>query len=69
MVYLIKSKEYFLNSFEKNCVCLCENFCKGGKRDLSRAIKLLPEFCTGYRSEAPKTLCLKGSWSHFDSQA
>jgi hypothetical protein len=35
MVYLIKSKEYFLNSFEKNCVCLCENYFKGGKRPLN----------------------------------
>ena len=29
----------------------------------------LPEFCTGCRSEAPKALCLKGSWNDFNSQA
>jgi len=30
---------------------------------------LIPESCTKYRSEAPKALCLKGSWSDFDPQA
>jgi len=30
---------------------------------------LLPEFCTEYRSEALKALCLKRSWSDFDPQA
>ena len=30
---------------------------------------LLPEFCTRCRSEAPKPLCLKGSWSDFDPEA
>ena len=30
---------------------------------------VIPEFCTRYRSEAPKALCLKGSWSDFDPQA
>jgi len=30
---------------------------------------LLPEFCTRYRSEALKPLCLKRSWSDFDPQA
>jgi len=30
---------------------------------------LIPEFCTKYRSEAPKALCLRGSWSDFDPQA
>jgi hypothetical protein len=30
---------------------------------------IIPEFCTICRSEAPKPLCLKGSWSNFDSQA
>jgi hypothetical protein len=29
---------------------------------------VLPEFCTKYRSEAPKALCLKRSWSDFDPQ-
>jgi len=32
-------------------------------------IKLLPESCTKYRSEAQKALCLKRSWSDFDPQA
>ena len=31
--------------------------------------RLIPESCTKYRSEAPKALCLKGSWSDFDPQA
>jgi hypothetical protein len=31
--------------------------------------KLLPESCTKYRSEAPKALFLKRSWSDFDPQA
>ena len=30
---------------------------------------LIPEFCTDYRSEAPKPLCLKGSWNNFDPEA
>ncbi len=30
---------------------------------------LIPESCTKYRSEAPKALCLKRSWSDFDPQA
>jgi len=30
---------------------------------------LIPEFCTQYRSEAQKALCLKRSWSNFDPQA
>jgi len=30
---------------------------------------LIPEFCTKYRSEEQKALCLKGSWSDFDPQA
>jgi len=30
---------------------------------------LIPEFCTGYRNEALKPLCLKRSWSNFDPQA
>jgi len=32
-------------------------------------MKLLPESCTGYCSEAQKALSLKGGWSNFDSQA
>jgi len=32
-------------------------------------MKLLPEFCTRYRNEALKPLCLKRSWSNFDPQA
>jgi DNA-binding CsgD family transcriptional regulator len=31
--------------------------------------RLLPEFCTKYRSEAQKALCLKGSCRDFDPQA
>ena len=31
--------------------------------------ELLPESCTKYRSEAPKALCFKRSWSDFDPQA
>ena len=30
---------------------------------------IIPEFCTKYRSEAQKALCLKRSWSYFDPQA
>jgi hypothetical protein len=30
---------------------------------------LIPEFCSKYRSEAQKALCLKRSWSDFDPQA
>jgi hypothetical protein len=30
---------------------------------------LLPEFCTKYRSEAQKALCLNRSWSDFEPQA
>ena len=30
---------------------------------------IIPEFCTKYRSEAQKALCLKRSWSDFDPQA
>jgi hypothetical protein len=29
---------------------------------------LVPEFCTNYRSEAQKALCLKRRWSDFDPQ-
>ncbi len=32
-------------------------------------LKILPESYTKYRSEAQKALCLKRSWSDFDSQA
>jgi hypothetical protein len=32
-------------------------------------ILLIPEFCTKYRSEALKALCLKRRWSDFDPQA
>jgi len=32
-------------------------------------LEILPEFCTGYRNEALKPLCLKRSWSNFDPQA
>jgi tetratricopeptide (TPR) repeat protein len=31
--------------------------------------KLIPEFCTKYRSEAKKAVCLRRSWSDFDPQA
>jgi hypothetical protein len=31
-------------------------------------MKLIPESCTKYRSEAQKALCLKRSWSDFDPQ-
>ena len=34
-----------------------------------RTTNIIPEFCTICRSETPKTLCLKGSWNNFDSQA
>ena len=30
---------------------------------------LLPGFCTNYRSEAQKALCLKRNWNNFDPQA
>jgi len=30
---------------------------------------LIPEFCTRYRNEALKPLCLKHSWGNFDPQA
>jgi hypothetical protein len=30
---------------------------------------LIPEFCTKYRSEAQKALCLNRSWSDFEPQA
>jgi len=30
---------------------------------------IIPKFCTKYRSEAQKALCLKRSWSDFDPQA
>jgi len=30
---------------------------------------VIPEFCTKYRSEAQKALCLKRSWNDFDPQA
>ncbi len=33
------------------------------------SLHLIPESCTKYRSEAPKALCFKRSWSDFDPQA
>jgi len=35
----------------------------------SIVLRLIPEFCTKYCSEAPKALFLKRSWSDFDPQA
>ena len=39
------------------------------KPDNIQASVIIPEFCTKYRSEAQKALCLKRGWSDFDSQA
>ena len=36
---------------------------------ITESTNVLPEFCTKYRSEATKAVCLKRSWSDFDPQA
>ncbi len=35
----------------------------------AKKVNFIPEFCTRYRNEALKPLCLKRSWSNFDPQA
>ncbi len=49
--------------------CLVRDYWKLSDFVSSMIQDLIPESCTKYRSEAPKALFLKRSWSDFDPQA